>query len=146
MQSAWERRLRSTGILLAVTAIAAILVAGCGGSSDATATQSKKAAAAKTSPSGEKQGLSDEEKIYYFMKKMYGNAKWFPYITQVMFSEGSASVVTELKNRDTPDWNRRQAAAMCNAFLTSPLIQTASIFYDEEVGGSTASCVKKSGT
>lgn len=77
------------------------------------------------------------------MKQRFGNASWYRLIDNVTVSGKTVTVSTELINHQRANWNLEQAEAICKAFLKSPLVRNASVYYDSASGGSTAGCHEK---
>jgi hypothetical protein len=119
-------------------ALSLALLCGCGGSDNAATTKSSATTAETTTQTPP--APSAEKKVLAYLKRRFGNTGWYPYIASVTVSGGSATVSTKLINHHKAHWNQKQAEAMCKAFLGSPLVHTAEVFYDSTVGGSTAYC------
>lgn len=124
-----ESRLR--GGAVPVLVVAAALLSGCGSSSDAATATTQTTTSAST---------PEEAKVLDYMKQRFGGERWYPLVRSISVSGHSVTVETRLVNTKTPNWNKKQAEAMCKAFLGSPRIQSAIVLYDVTGGGNTANC------
>jgi len=140
MQLRGSSLLRRYGGPSIALALLVALLCGCGSSGNATAAKTSTTTAANATTTQTPPVPPAEKKVLGYVKRRFGSADWYPLIADVTLSGHSATVSTGLTNHQRADWNQKQAEAMCRAFLGSPLVQTAEVFYDDTVGGSTAYC------
>ncbi|MGN6202916.1 MAG: hypothetical protein ACTHNY_11005 [Solirubrobacterales bacterium] len=112
------------------------LTTGCGGSGDTTAPPADQAAAKSKRPP------TPHSEIVRYMERRFGNESWYPLIVRIEAASGGSVVVvdTKLTNHKTPRWNQKQAAVMCKALLTSPVVKSAHVLYDSRTGYPVFSC------
>lgn len=113
-----------------------LFLLGCGGSESANTTTATRHAAKRV-----ERPPTLESKVVHYISHRFKDARWYPLITHIRVEKNtSVTVETKLTNRKIRGRNKKTAGVMCKAFLTSPRIKVAYIFYDEGPYNEVFSC------
>ncbi|HEX5591755.1 MAG TPA: hypothetical protein VFX35_00235 [Solirubrobacterales bacterium] len=132
-------------VLLIVPVVAALFQLGCGGADNAgkaSTTERPAPAPAAMAPSQTQPTSAPEKRVLRDIRRRFRDQAWYPLIQhiEVASAEKATIVATKLVNHETPARNRREAKEICQAFLSSRLLDSASVLYDDVEGGSAVSC------